>query len=97
MEEILTIVRYQLDIPLVDQESYTQRFLTHLKYFCSRILTQEHTQSLTDPVMLEMMQSRYPKAYQVTEVIATYLQKKYHYHVAEDEKLYLTIHLARLN
>ena len=39
MEEIMTIVKYSLEISLDEEDIYVQRFVTHLKFFCERVLT----------------------------------------------------------
>lgn len=34
MEEIMTIVKYSLEISLDEEDIYLERFMTHLKFFC---------------------------------------------------------------
>ncbi|GGE28415.1 PRD domain-containing protein [Streptococcus himalayensis] len=96
MEEILTIVKYSLEIPLDENDIYVARFMTHLKFFCERILTHHEVRSLGDGQMFEMMKESYPQAYQTTQKIVTYLEQRRNYQTSEDEQLYLTIHLSRI-
>lgn len=96
MEEILTIVKYSLEIPLDEDDLYVARFLTHLKFFCERILTREEVRNLEDSQMFELLKSQYPLAYQTTQKIVAYLEQTRNYQTSEDEQLYLTIHLSRI-
>ncbi|MGT2846362.1 PRD domain-containing protein [Streptococcus massiliensis] len=96
MEEILTIVKYGLEIPLDTDDIYVERFMTHLKFFCERVLTNHAQHDLEDNELFSMMQVKYPLAYQTTQRIAAYLQQTRNYQTSDDEQLYLTIHLSRI-
>ena len=50
----------------------------------------------TDDELLLIIQKKYQNAYQCVERIADFIKKKYDYEMSNDEKLYLTIHIARL-
>ncbi|KXT74689.1 Beta-glucoside bgl operon antiterminator, BglG family [Streptococcus sp. DD10] len=96
MEEIMTIVKYSLETPLEETDIYVQRFITHLKFFCERVLTDKGQMELEDNEMFELLKVKYPQAYSTTEKIATHLKQTRDYQVSEDEQLYLTIHLSRM-
>lgn len=96
MEEIMTIVKYSLEIPLEDDDIYVQRFITHLKFFCERVLTDKGYREMEDNEMFEMLKCKYPIAYDTTEKIAHHLKQTRNYQVSDDEQLYLTIHLSRI-
>ena len=96
MEEIMTIVKYSLEIPLDEDDIYVQRFTTHLKFFCERVLTNTGYQEIEDNEMFELLKCKYPIAYGTTEKISHHLKQTRNYQVSEDEQLYLTIHLSRI-
>ena len=96
MEEILTIVKYSLGIPLDDDDIYVQRFMTHLKFFCERVLTHHAHRDLEDSEMFDMLKIKYPLTYQTTQKIVAYLEQTRNYQTSDDEQLYLTIHLSRI-
>lgn len=96
MEEIMTIVKYSLEIPLEQDDIYVQRFITHLKFFCERVLTNTNQEELDDSLMFELMCKKYPIAYETTKKIALHLEKTRQYSISDDEQLYLTIHLSRI-
>lgn len=96
IEEIMTIVKYSLEIPLDDEDIYVQRFITHLKFFCERVLTDTGHQELEDNEMFDLLKIKYPIAYQTTQKIAHHLEQTRNYKTSEDEQLYLTIHLSRI-
>lgn len=96
MDEMLTIVKYSLEIPLDDKDIYVQRFTTHLKFFCERVLTDTGHRDLEDNEMFELLKIKYPIAYQTTQKIAHHLQQTRGYQISDDEQLYLTIHLSRI-
>lgn len=96
MEEIMTIVKYSLEIPLDDADIYVQRFTTHLKFFCERVLTGAEHRDLEDNEMFDVLKIKYPQAYETTQKIAYHLEQTREYRISEDEQLYLTIHLSRI-
>lgn len=96
MDEIMTIVKYSLEIPLDSKDIYVQRFITHLKFFCERVLTDTGHQELEDNEMFDLLKIKYPIAYQTTQKIAHHLEQTRNYKTSEDEQLYLTIHLSRI-
>ncbi|MBZ2099199.1 PRD domain-containing protein [Streptococcus mitis] len=96
MEEILTIVKYSLEIPLEEDDIYVQRFITHLKFFCERVLVGRTHRDLEDTEMFELLKIKYPKAYATTEKISHHLEQTRQYRISDDEQLYLTIHLSRI-
>ena len=96
MEEIMTIVKYSLEISLDEEDIYVQRFVTHLKFFCERVLTGSGYRDLEDNEMFMMMKSKYPYAFETTQKIVGHLEKTRNYITSEDEQLYLIIHLSRV-
>ena len=96
MEEIMTIVKYSLEISLDDEDIYVQRFITHLKFFCERVLTDTGHQELDDNDMFDLLKIKYLLAYETTTKITQYLKQTRNYQTSDDEQMYLTIHLSRM-
>ena len=96
MEEIMTIVKYSLEISLDEEDIYLERFMTHLKFFCERVLTDRGHCDLEDNEMFDLLKCKYPLAYETTRKIAEFLKQTRNYQTSEDEQLYLTIHLSRM-
>ena len=96
MEEIMTIVKYSLEISLDEEDIYLERFMTHLKFFCERALTNSGNRDLEDNEMFDLLKCKYPLAYETTRKIAEFLKQTRNYQTSEDEQLYLTIHLSRM-
>ena len=83
-------------ISLDEEDIYVQRFVTHLKFFCERVLTGSGYRELEDNEMFDMMKYKYPYAFETTKKIVDYLKKTRNYTTSDDEQLYLTIHLSRM-
>lgn len=96
MQEIIQITSYYFKVQLDEESVYFYRFTTHLRFFASRIMNQRQLTDETDDELLLIIQKKYQNAYQCVERIADFISKKYHYEMSNDEKLYLTIHIARL-
>ncbi|MGG5317385.1 BglG family transcription antiterminator LicT [Enterococcus sp. AZ072] len=96
MQEIIQITSYYFKVQFEEDSVYFYRFTTHLRFFASRIMSNNQLSDETDDELLLIIQKKYKNAYQCVEKIAEFIQKKYHYPMSNDEKLYLTIHIARL-
>lgn len=96
MQEIIQITSYYFKVQLDEESVYFYRFTTHLRFFASRIMNQRHLADETDEELLMIIQKKYQNAYHCVEKIAEFINKKYQYAMSNDEKLYLTIHIARL-
>lgn len=96
--DILNAVQQLLsqEQPAINRESvYYDRFMTHLKYFAQRIV-QNDCSSKSDDGLAELIASKYPTASELTQKISCLIEKQYHYSVCDEERMYLTIHLAKL-
>lgn len=96
MQEIIQITSYYFKVQLDEESVYFYRFTTHLRFFASRIMNRRQLTDETDDELLLIIQKKYQNAYQCVERIADFIRKKYVYEMSNDEKLYLTIHIARL-
>ncbi|EEU29720.1 putative transcription antiterminator LicT [Limosilactobacillus coleohominis 101-4-CHN] len=73
------------------------RFITHLKFFAQRILTDTHyPDDDTDRELMESLSRRYPKALTCAQQVHDFIQRKYRFTISDQEVMYLTVHIARL-
>ncbi|MBL1227639.1 PRD domain-containing protein [Enterococcus sp. BWB1-3] len=96
MQEIMNIIKYYFKISFDETSVYFYRFTTHLKFFAYRLTTKKQYLEETDNELLDVIKVKYKNAYSCVNTIGTYLQDTYNYTISNDEKLYLTIHIARL-
>lgn len=96
MQEITNIVKYCFKIPFDENSVYFYRFVTHLKFFSYRMLSRTQYVDETEHELLDIIKVKYQNAYCCVEKIDKYLSDAYNYKISNDEKLYLTIHIARL-
>ena len=97
MEEMLTIVKYSLQVAINEEDIFFQRFVTHLKFFSERVLLDDAaTLPSSDDSLFQMIIKQFPESYETTLKIVAFLSKTRGYQVSKDEQTYITIHLARI-
>ena len=96
MQEITNIVKYYFKVSFDEDSVYFYRFSTHLKFFCYRLLHQREVVENDDEELYEVIKKKYLNAYRCVEKISLYLNENYDYQVSNEERLYLTIHIARI-
>ncbi|MEQ7045796.1 BglG family transcription antiterminator LicT [Enterococcus gallinarum] len=72
-----------------------QRITTHLHYFAQRYLSDDLSGE-KDEFLFELIQAKYPKAFQTVQRINEYLIKTYGKPIGVSEMIYLTIHIERV-
>lgn len=95
MQEICKIVRDHFQVTFDEESLNYFRFITHLKFFAQRVLSGTHYED-DEQEMLEVIQMKYPEAYACTEKISRLVEERYHFAMTSDERLYLTVHIARI-
>lgn len=96
MQEIETIVRITFAIVLDVDSVYYYRFITHLKFFAERLFAGKRYEGQDVAGMLHLVLMKHPSECACVEKIATYLMNTYAYELSEEERLYLSIHIARI-
>lgn len=96
MQEIMNIIKYYFKISFDESSVYFYRFTTHLKFFAYRLTSKSQYLEETDSELLDVVKMKYKNAYSCVTKIGSYLDDNYDYALSNDEKLYLTIHIARL-
>ena len=98
IHSILNIVKYQFKVDFDEDSLNYYRFVTHLKFFAQRLLTKQKTglESEGNEELIELVKVKYIREYEVTFNIEDYLNTTFGYIMSDDERLYLTIHIARV-
>lgn len=95
MQEILQLVKYQLQLEYDEDSLSYQRFVTHLKFFAQRMLTRTVVED--DDVSLHtVVKDNYAKAWKCAEKIAQHLNKSYQRELTTEEIMFLAIHIERV-
>lgn len=96
MQEIANIVKYFFQMEFDEDSVYYYRFITHLKFFAQRLVSGNEYQDENDDDLLEVIRVKYKNAYACVNKVADFIKKKYAYEISDEERLYLTIHIARI-
>jgi beta-glucoside operon transcriptional antiterminator len=95
MQEILQLVKYQLQLEYIESSLSYQRFVTHLKFFAQRMLTRTVVDD--DDVSLHTaVKDNYPKAWKCAVKIAQHLQQSYQRDLTAEEIMFLAINIERV-
>ncbi|MBK0000046.1 PRD domain-containing protein [Erwinia sp. S43] len=95
MQEILHIVKYQLQLDYQTDSLSYNRFVTHLKFFSQRMLGKQGVYS-DDESLHDVVRDRYPQAYKCVDKIDRHIIKNYQYKLGSEERMFLTIHIERV-
>ncbi|RDY26224.1 PRD domain-containing protein [Romboutsia weinsteinii] len=95
IQEITNVVKYYYGISFDEDSVYYYRFITHLKYFAERLVSNKSHEDNEDD-LLDVIKIKYKNAYNCIEKVDKFINKKYNYDLTDEEKLYLTIHVERV-
>ena len=100
IEGTISVVEYYYQ-KTFDRESLDfNRFVVHLRYFAQRLFqgkTMEDAQGERDEVFRQLIMKNCKEHYKCAQCIAQYIQNTYQKSLSEEELIYLTIHLKRIN
>lgn len=94
LKEILKIVQSSIEINKND--FFYNRFLLHLKFFALRHLNKTNEDN-ADSMLFDTLAKQYSLEKEIVEKICIHLDSKYSWKIFGDERLYLLLHLAKLN
>lgn len=95
IQEILTIVKNYFKVEFNEESLNYYEFVTHLKFFAQRMFSKTSL-SNDDDFLFNTIKGKYKDAAGCSEKIKDFISKKYDYELANEEMLYLTIHIARV-
>ena len=96
MQEISNIVKYYFGISFDEESVYYYRFITHLKFFSERLINEKAYKGEEDDGLLDVIKVKYKNSYECVEKISRFIEEQYNYVLANEEKLYLTIHIEKI-
>ncbi len=95
IQDVLNIITYHFHI-VIDEESLDyERFVTHLKFFIQRAI-HENESKIWDQGLMDMIRAQYLESYDCASKVAAYIERTTPYRVSEEETIYLTVHIQRL-
>lgn len=95
IKDVVNIVTYTLGINIDEESISYERFITHLKFLTQRAIAGT-VYGEDDELFLEGVQNHYKKEYACASKITEYLSKKLNFTASEEERVYLTVHIARI-
>jgi len=95
MQEVSDIIRHSLLIEFDENSLNYYRFVTHLKFFAQRILSNTHYEEDSSE-LLEVIKYKHNKAFKCVEKVRQFVLDKYGFELSDEEMLYLTVHISRL-
>ncbi len=95
IHKAINLIRYQYHMNFDEESVHYVRFITHLKFFASRLFTDK---MLDDPEsgLRDLIGKSYPEAYACAEKIAKLIWNDYQLAITEDEVCYLAVHIRRI-
>lgn len=96
IHEIESIVRMHYMTAIDPESEAYRRFMTHLKFFSERLTRRQASRASDVGGMLVAVNDTYPGARECVERIRELLAAKYEHSLTDDERLYLTIHVAHI-
>lgn len=95
VKDVLSIISKFYGIAFDESSLNYQRIVTHVYYFFQRVLTDE-VKVEQDDFLYEVIQTKYPKAFECALRIKTYVENAKKPVVTESEMVYLTLHIQRV-
>ncbi|MGX4686719.1 BglG family transcription antiterminator LicT [Vagococcus sp. JNUCC 83] len=95
VKNILNIIRRYFGREFDENSTNYQRMVTHIQFFVQRLMNNELSEE-TDDFLYELVQSKYPQAFQCSLRIKDYLSTKRDISIGHSEIIYLTIHINRV-
>lgn len=92
---ILSIIKYSLNIDFESRNLIIDRFLTHVQFFVQRLLNNEKVLE-NDIDIISKIVDDFPKEFKCALLIKDYIKKTMDIEISRDELFYLTVHLVRL-
>lgn len=96
MQEITQIVKYEFSFEFDEDSIYYYRFVTHLKFFAQRLISNNTYDGDHDEELTMLVKWKYKNSYNCVNKIGEFILNKYDYKLTDDEKVYLTIHIERV-
>jgi beta-glucoside operon transcriptional antiterminator len=95
LNEGLEIARHHLGVADDEDSTDTARFITHLRFLISRCMHNTPVAAMA-PTVGDALRTSNPREHRIADEIADALERRFTWIVSDDERLYLTLHVARV-
>ncbi len=95
IRQIINMIEDELDANLDELGIHYSRFVTHLKFLAYRVFSGQYLNRQEDE-FVDMVVKLYEKEYAISEKVARFIKEKYDHEITREEKVYLTIHIRRI-
>ncbi|MFA9378176.1 MAG: BglG family transcription antiterminator LicT [Lachnotalea sp.] len=95
IQNVHKIIKYYYKIEIDEESINYERFITHLKFFAQRIITNRANLG-DDEVFYNMIKNQYKNDYKCAQKIKGYIETEFKMRVPDEELIYLTVHLKRI-
>lgn len=95
IQDILNIVKYHFNIEYEEESINFQRFVTHLKFFSHRLLSNTYV-STDDNSLHDIVAEKYDISYECAKKINRFIKHEYGRSLTDDEMMFLSIHIEHV-
>ncbi len=97
VRHIVEITNNYLSKPIDEESLAYSRYIIHLKFFLSRIVTKQPTQESGELInFFDQLVTKYKRVENCVMEIKNYINEKYDYCCTDEDCIYLLIHIVRL-
>ena len=95
IQGILNLVKTEMQIEFNEDSLHYERFVTHLKFLAQRLYRHEMLKD-EEVELAQMLENKYPKEYECSKKIASYIKQEYGWEISGEEVMFLSIHIRRV-
>ncbi|WP_145931513.1 BglG family transcription antiterminator LicT [Yersinia bercovieri] len=95
IQDILNIVKYHFNIEYEEESINFQRFVTHLKFFSHRLLSNTYV-ATNDNSLHDIVAEKYAVSYACAKKIDKFIEHDYGRALTDDEMMFLSIHIEHV-
>ena len=95
IQGILNLVKTEMQIEFNEDSLHYERFVTHLKFLAQRLYRHEMLKD-EEVELAQMLENKYPKEYECSKKIASYIKQEYGWEISGEEVMFLCIHIRRV-
>jgi beta-glucoside operon transcriptional antiterminator len=92
---VASIIKYHFGLEYNEESIRYFRFITHVKYFCQRVVLGETTDR-DDETLYDLIKQKYPEIFRCIDKVDRHVQKTNNYTMSHSEQLYLALHIERM-
>lgn len=97
INKFIEIIQEMLQKQINSNSVSYYRLVTHLKFFAQRVKKRQKQDTVLDKNLYDMVIHNYHKEYVIAQRIAGIVMQKFNYQVSDEEIMFLTIHIHRVN